>query len=131
VTVQGTGGWARHLSYYVDHPITAGGGDNIAYEVHVYDPTSDFEQRFIGPSSTLPVVIGEFGPAAGYMTATDCDNMIDEAAARDIPHLAWTFHMRCAPNLIVDASNGGCGIDMPLTPTPWGTQLREWFNKPW
>lgn len=34
VTVQGTRGWARELAYYVDHPITAGGGKNVVYETH-------------------------------------------------------------------------------------------------
>lgn len=49
ITVQGTGGWARYLQYYVNHPVTAGDGANIAYEVHVYDSESEFESRFITP----------------------------------------------------------------------------------
>jgi endoglucanase len=131
IAVQGTGGWSRRLNYYIDNPITAGGGENIAYEVHVYDPEVEFDSRFIAPSATLPIIIGEYGPAAGYMSEGDCDVMIDAAATRDIPHLAWTFHMRCAPNLLVDNSSGGCGVDMALQPTSWGQQLISWFSTPW
>ena len=36
ITVQGTRSWARDISYYVAHPITAGGGTNIVYEVNAF-----------------------------------------------------------------------------------------------
>src|SRR5690606_24864998 len=42
-----------------------------------------------------------------------------------VPTLAWTFHMRCPPNLIVDNSNGGCGVGMDLRPTAWGQLLKD------
>jgi endoglucanase len=131
VAVQGTGGWSRRLDYYVEHPITAGGGENIAYEIHVYDPEANFQTMFIGPSQTLPVIIGEFGPADGYMTLADSEALMDEATARDIPHLAWTFHMRCSPDLLVDNSGGGCGEGMALEPTEWGTTLRTRLATAW
>ncbi len=79
ISVQGTGGWARRMDYYVTHPITAGGGKNIVYEVHVYDPSSDFAKLFINPAKTLPLVIGEFGPHSSRMTTTDCTKLMDEA----------------------------------------------------
>ncbi len=125
IAVQGTGGWSRHLDYYVDHPITAGGGENIAYEVHVYDPASELQARFGDPSNTLPVIIGEFGPWDPYMDLQDTQELIRQADAKKVPWLAWTFHMRCPPNLIEDLSEGGCGIDMDLTPTPWGEQIKS------
>jgi endoglucanase len=131
VAVQGTREWARRLDYYVDHPITAGGGENVVYEAHVYDPASDFQTLFIGPSQTLPVIIGEFGPAEGYMTLADCETLMDEATARDIPHLAWTFHMRCSPDLLVDTSSGGCGEGMSLEPTEWGSALQARLGAAW
>jgi endoglucanase len=132
ITVQGTGAWARRLSYYVDHPITAGGGEAIAYEVHVYDPADQFAVRFEDPSATLPVVIGEFGPTdLGPMTEDDCRTLMQSARSLEIPHLAWTFHMRCPPNLLVDNSEGGCGEGMALEPTPWGTILMEGLAAPW
>lgn len=132
VAVQGTGGWARFLDYYVTHPITAGGGQDVAYEVHVYDPPSTFAARFENPSKTLPVIIGEFGPAEGYMTPAECQALMLDAQKLEIPHLAWTFHMRCPPNLLVDNSAGGCGVNMQLTPSPtWGVPFKAQLGQPW
>jgi hypothetical protein len=57
---------------------------------------------------------------------------LQSAEQREIPHLAWTFHMRCDPSLIVDGSSGGCGVGMPLTPTPgWGQPLKDHYATPW
>ena len=120
VTVQGTGGWARRLNYYATHPITERSGANIAYEVHVYNPASDFSRCSRPTSATLPLIIGEFGPMSGAMTQADCTTLMDRAQALEIPHMAWTFHMRCDPNLLVDNSGGGCGIGMTLAPTRLG-----------
>ena len=130
ITVQGTRAWARVLDYYLTHPITAGGGDNIAYETHVYDASSEFADRFETPSQTLPVIIGEFGPASGYMTLPDCQALVDSAETLQVPYLAWTFHMRCSPDLLVDHSNGGCGADMVLEPTDWGQLLMDALAAP-
>jgi endoglucanase len=125
IAVQGTRMWARRLDYYIGHPITAGGGENIVYETHVYNHASDFSELFINPSQTLPVIIGEFGPASGYMTEDDCISLMRQADTLNIPYLAWTFHMRCPPNLLVDYSNWSCGIDMRLDPTSWGRILKD------
>jgi hypothetical protein len=134
ITVQGTGGWSRRLDYYVTHPITAGGGENVAYEVHVYNPTADFQDMWITPAQTLPVVIGEYGPSdIGNMTEADCTNLMTAARAADVPHIAWTFHMNCAPDLLADRRTEGdaCGIDMPLEPTSWGTVFQAGMDVPW
>ncbi len=131
VAVQGTRSWARVLDYYLTHPITAGGGVNIAYETHVYDPSSTFAARFETPSETVPVIIGEFGPASGYMTEADTAELMARAEAHGVSYLAWTFHGRCPPNLLVDNSGGGCGVGMPLTPTSWGQQLKTRLATPW
>lgn len=130
VAVQGTGGWARRLDYYVDHPITAGGGENVAYEIHVYNPESDFE-GMLAPASTLPVIIGEHGPSnVGNMTVADCEALQVLAESRDIPYLAWTFHQRCPPNLIEETASG-CGIGMDLVPTTWGQSFQQRLAAPW
>lgn len=128
IAVQGTRAWARRLDYYVNHPITAGGGKNIIYETHVYDPIYEFQTLFIEPAQTLPVIIGEFGPVSGFMTMDDCEELIKLAEFLKIPYLAWTFHMRCPPNLLVDNSNVGCGENMPLEPTSWGELLIKYLN---
>ncbi len=125
IAVQGTRAWARRLDYYINNPITAGGGENIVYETHVYNPESEFQDLFVQPSQTLPVIIGEFGPASGFMTENDCIALMNRADSLSIPYLAWTFHMRCPPNLLVDYSNWGCGVDMPLEPTSWGKILMD------
>jgi len=130
VVVQGTGGWARRLGYYVTHPITAGSGRNIAYEVHVYDAASQFNTLFVQPSQTLPVIIGEFGPA-GTMSEADAQALMDQAETLEIPWLAWTFHMRCSPNMLTDFSGGGCGLGMALTPTSFGTLVRTQLASPY
>lgn len=130
ISVQGTGGWSRYLDYYVDHPITAGGGENIVYEVHVYNPETDHAWLFIEPSQHIPVIIGEFGPF--YATVDECRLMMERAESREVPYLAWTFHMRCPPNLLVDYSEGGCGEDMTLEPTSdWGQAIMDRLAVPW
>lgn len=131
ITAQGTGGWARRLDYYVTHPITAAGGDNVAYEVHVYDPQANFATLFQNPAQTLPVVIGEYGPYSGSMTDADIAAMWSSAQALEVPHLAWTFHMRCDPSLLVDNSGGGCGVGMALAPSAWGTLLQGHLAQAW
>ncbi len=126
IAVQGTRGWARWLDYYVDNPIEAGGGVNIVYETHVYNSSRDFQALFEEPSRTLPVIIGEFGPyQASSMTLEDTAALMERAEALQIPFLAWTFHQRCPPNLLMENSGGGCGVDMALEPTQWGRQLME------
>jgi hypothetical protein len=124
IAVQGTQQWARVLDYYVTHPITAGGGTNIAYETHIYDPASEFARLFENPGKTLPVIIGEFGEQ-------DADALMQRAEAAEIPYIAWTFHHRCPPNLIADNSAGGCGEGMPLMPTAFGSKLRDRLATAW
>ncbi len=130
IAVQGTRAWSRYLDYYVKNPIEAGNGENVAYETHVYNATSDFDELFIDPAQTLPVIIGEYGHHT-YMTLEDCENLMVEARTLEIPHLAWTFHMRCPPNLLVDYSEGGCGVGMKLDPTEWGSVIIKHLGIDW
>lgn len=132
VAVQGTRGWGRDLSYYMTHPITAGGGVNIAYETHVYDPQANFAKLFVDPSKKLPVIIGEYGPTTNMtpaMTLADTAALQAQAEALQIPYLAWTLHGRCPPNILKDNSAGGCGVGMKLETTPWGQQVKDRLGK--
>lgn len=133
IAVQGTRAWARVLDYYVTHPITAGGGANIVYETHVYDPRDQFKARFIEPSKKIPVIIGEFGPVTDIanMKMEDCSALMDEAEKAEVPYLGYTFHFRCPPNMLIDNSNNGCGEGTKLEPSPWGTMLKDRLAKPW
>lgn len=127
VTVQGTRDWGRSLAYYVDHPITAGGGENVAYETHVYNPAARFDDLVARPSKRLPIVIGEMGnreDADVTMSLADCRALWDLADRLEIPWLAWTFHGNCPPNLLVERKET-CGAGMPLTPSPWGRAVKE------
>lgn len=143
VVVQGTQGYARDTSYYITHPITAGGGTNIAYETHPYNPQSDFDKLITTPAKSLPLIIGEFGPVnvggssvsvggTPAVTVADCLALMTLARKLEVPHLAFTFHMRCPPNLLVDNSKGGCGLAMTLAPTSdWGVPFKAALSAPW
>jgi endoglucanase len=115
--------WARRLDYYVKNPISAGGGKNIVYETHAYNPTSDFDWVFVQPAKTLPVVIGELGPFENVVDQ-DLDNLMDKAEQLGLPYAAWTFHFRCPPNLIAVSGAEECSA-ATITPTAWGTRLKN------
>jgi dienelactone hydrolase len=132
VTVQGTNEWARDISYYVTHPI----GANVAYETHVYNSPADFASLLLvgPPTRTIPVIAGEFGPindAWHAASVADMQTLIDMANANNIPHLAWTFHQYCPPNLIADTpsqtwnanSTPADWHNMPIYPTDFGQLL--------
>ena len=135
VTVQGTRAWARNLSYYVANPITAGGGVNVAYETHIYNSPADFASLLlVSPTRTIPVILGEFGPINdqwNQATVSDMQTLMDMAKANNIPHLAWTFHQYCPPNLIANTpgvawntnSTTPNWIGMPMYPTDFGQLL--------
>jgi len=127
IAVQGTRQWARYIDYYIDNPVTAYEGTNIAYETHPYN--HDFGQWFYTAQQSIPVIIGEFGPATVngtlYMTLDECEQLMDTADALQIPYTAWSFHQRCPPNLIVDQTGSGLGVDMDIEPTEWGEVLME------
>lgn len=133
VTVQGTREWGRSLEYYVEHPITAGGGKNVAYETHVYNRAARFDELVTRPAKRLPVVIGELGPRQDdfvSMTPDDTTKLIDLAERLDVPWLAWTFHSNCPPNLLVERKQS-CGVDAPLEPSPWGHVVKARLAKKW
>ncbi len=123
-----TGG--SRLDYYVDHPIEAGDGRNIAYAVGGWVAQSGFADSFLTPAETLPVVVVEFGPT-DPMTLSDADALMVAAEAAEVPWVAWIFHQRCSPDLLVDNSGGSCGVDMTLAPTEWGEHVRDRLAQPW
>jgi endoglucanase len=133
ITVQGTREWGRSLDYYVDHPITAGGGVNVAYETHVYNRPSRFDELVVRPSKKLPVIIGEFGPQQDKdvtMFPEDCQKLMDLAEKLDIPWIAWTFHNNCPPNLLVERK-GACVAGAPLQPSTWGRMVKARLTRKW
>ena len=133
VTVQGTREWGRVLDYYVAHPITAGGGVNVAYETHVYNRPSRFDELVTRPSRKLPVIIGEMGvinDKNATMLAEDCTELMDLAERLDVPWLAYTFHTNCPPNLLVEHA-GRCGVGASLEPSLWGRLVKARLARSW
>jgi len=133
VVVQATREWGRWLDYYLEHPITAGGGRDVAYETHVYNARKSFDAILTRPARALPVIVGEVGPVAkdGLMSLDDAAALLDLASDLHVPWLAYTFHFRCPPNLLVEPPappgkvNVGCGAGIPLEPTAWGRMVRD------
>jgi hypothetical protein len=70
------------------------------------------------------VIIGEFGEQ-------DVDALMQRAEAAEISYIAWAFHQRCPPNLLVENSNGGCGVGMTLAPTAFGQKLKTKLATSW
>jgi hypothetical protein len=126
--------WARVLTYYVGHPITADHGENVVYEEHFYDPASLLQTQLVEPAQRLPVIVGEFGPVTkvSTMTLADCSKLMATAQANNIPWLAWSFHFRCPPNLLQDFSNDSCGVDSALVAEgDWGALVEKQLATPW
>ncbi len=131
VVVQAPEGWSRDLSYFVAHPLA---GDQIAYEVHPYNAASDFDALIVQPSQTLPILIGEYGPA-GAMTDADVMQLWQVAQANEVPYIAWNFHQRCPPDLLADTASDGCGLDASTgyqwPRTAWGDELYAHMQTTW
>ena len=130
VVVQAPEGYARDLTYFVAHPLA---GDQIAYEIHPYNPQTDFDTLIVQPSHTLPILIGEYGP--DMMTDQDIMALWQTAQASEVPYIAWAFHQRCPPNLLQDTASDGCGLDAStgydFPRTAWGDLLFAHLQQPW
>jgi hypothetical protein len=131
VVVQAPIGWSRDLAYFVAHPLA---GDQIAYEIHPYNPASDFDHLIVQPSQTLPVIIGVYGDAA-TMNDSDIMQMWAVAEAHEVPYIVWNFHARCPPNLLVDNSSDGCGLSAATgyawPRTAFGDLVYAHLQTPW
>jgi len=133
VTVQGTREWGRSLDYYIEHPITAGGGANVAYETHVYNRPTRFEELVLRPSRKLPVIIGEMGPQHDdhvTMFPEDCEKLWNLAEKHDVPWIAWSFHNNCPPNMLLERK-GQCVANASLEPSPWGRMVKHRLERKW
>jgi hypothetical protein len=48
------------------------------------------------------------------MKMKDAKKLMKAASLARVPWMAWALHMRCAPNMLQDKSNWGCGVGMKL-----------------
>jgi endoglucanase len=132
IAAQGTQNYARQTNYYITHPITAGGGVNIIYETHPYNPPADWTSLVVTPAQSLPLIIGEFGPVTGTMTVTDCGNLMVLAEQNEVPYAVWSFSPQCGPTLLVtEPSTVDCAGGFPLTASDWGNALIQQLAKPY
>jgi hypothetical protein len=114
------------LTFFVDAPIQR---SNIAYEVHVYNPESDFDAMLTQPKKTLPIIVGEYGPA--MMTDSDIQALWTLCKAQEIPHIAWNFHHRCPPNLLEDPGDCALQASYAFPRTSWGNLFHDYLATPW
>jgi endoglucanase len=143
IVAQAAQEYARDVSYWITNPLTAEGGTNIAYEIHPYNPKTDFDRLVVQPSQRVPLIIGEFGPfSLGPEFTMDDDDILalmDLAEENDIPYAGWMFHQRCPPSMLKDegtAAYDGCGFVGAGTaftwqPTAWGTLFKNRLAQPW
>ncbi len=133
IAVQGTQDWARTLDYYVTHPITAGGGTNIVYETHAYNPPGDWQELFIEPAETLPVIIGEYGPDGTYMTTVQvAQQLMATAETHEIPYIGWSFSSQNRPTMLQgDDPSEYLQYGWPLVTTEWGQAIIDRLAVPW
>lgn len=124
IVVQALGGWSSNWGSLLRYNF---GDTQIAYEVHEYSHVEYWDTEVFTPAQSKAVIVGEFGPAPNgdYMTNAETRTFMTRMRAAGITWAAWTLHMRCPPNLLVDNSNWGCGRDMVLALTPWGQAVAD------
>ena len=60
------------------------------------------------------------------MTLEDGQALLQWMENSQVPWTAWTVHMRCRSTaLLIDQSQGGCGLNMPLIPSAWGQVIQS------
>lgn len=132
ISVPGTRDWARSVAYYAStssngqpvlHPITAGGGDNVAYQSHPYAGAASFNKLFLDTAKYLPVIIGEFGPY--LMTYDDMQTLINVADSGKLPYIAWSMHPNCGPATMLTEPGNQCDGSnaAQIGYTTWGAWL--------
>lgn len=118
VSVQGNG-WSSDLSFYTakPSPITY---DNVVYELHYYPSLANETPSNYQYSSTLPMIIGEYGDFTSSVTQS---GFYSDMESKGIPNLAWDFepYSDCAPDLL------NVTTSTTLTPTSWGSSVQSYL----
>jgi Cellulase (glycosyl hydrolase family 5) len=119
VAVQGNG-WTSDLSFYAatPAPITH---DNVVYELHYYPANGETAKNY-AQSSTLPLIVGEYGSFTGSVTQS---GFYADMESKGIPTLAWDFepYSNCTPDLLDVTSTDG-----NLSATTWGSSVKTYLT---
>ncbi len=118
VSVQGNG-WSSDLSFYVANPspITY---DNVIYELHYYPGGASETPNNYQYSSTLPMIVGEYGDFTSSVTQS---SFYADMESKGIPNLAWDFepYSDCSPDLLNVTTN------TTLTASSWGSTVQSYL----
>lgn len=122
IAVQGLNNWARDIAFFTGPNETM--GNNVAYEVHAYNPKANFPALWEQPSLTIPVIIAEFGPDGTYMHQIDIQPLMNAAEQYQVPYMGWYFQTDdCHPGMLSKENLGtGC---VTIAATTWGTSLKN------
>lgn len=97
LVVVGGPDWAHSVDWWRLHPLKSA---NVVYSAHEYlpyDPPSSFDEHFVRPAQTLPVLVAEFGP--------DQDQLIDTAETAGVDGwMPWAIG--CGLSLDADLDGG-------------------------
>ena len=118
VSVQGNG-WSSDSASTpsAPSPITY---DNVVYELHYYPGLAGETPSNYQYSTTLPMIIGEYGDFTSSVTAS---SFYADMEAKQIPNLAWDFepYSDCTPDLLSVTTS------TTLTATSWGSTVQSYL----
>jgi hypothetical protein len=115
VAVQGNQ-WTSRIGFYDAAPLAY---DNVVYEYHAYPPEASGTYSYL--QSSIPVIIGEYGPSSGDLSFLD--DFYSSVEANYVPNLAWSLspYSNCAPDLV------SLTYSSTLTPNEWGTAVQTYL----
>lgn len=117
--------YSTDCNLYLDNPITAGNGTNIAYEIHLYSAEKRTDQLLL---DGLPIVVSETAVIYDknnslFATTDDYEYIVQTCRDRGIPYAGWSFDEVCGPVMLdgLATKTNGCGSKNNLSlHTAWG-----------
>lgn len=146
ISIQGRG-YSNNLTYYINRPISSGGGNNVIYEAHIYDQNKI--SAFLAASKSIPVIVGEYGPSepntanpndwqgknynftGSVLPLSQVPDFIRQMRQQEISYIAWAHAQQDAPNIFASSPND-VGRSLTCNPnavTPSLTSFGEIVNR--
>ena len=96
--------------------------DNVVYELHYYPGMAGETPSSYQYSSTLPMIVGEYGD---FTTQVTQSGFYADMESKMIPNLAWDFDdfSGCAPDLLDTTKD-----PTKLEPTAWGMTVQSYLT---